>query len=201
MTYKIHRKTAFTLIELLTVVVLMMVFMALAVPAVNSMLSGLNITRAGQQFADQIISGRQSALTRNRDVEVRFIEYGSGGSTGFRGMQIWMVDEAGSVRTPISRMVTLPDGVIINSNTSYSPLVFGQGSTISGQTNFGARGMCQYKGFRFRANGQTDISTGNGTNSLNFITLQSATDAGSPPKNFFTIQINPFTGKLNVLRP
>ena len=194
-------RAAFTLVELLTVVALMVIFLAFAIPAVSSVLSGLRLSRGGQQIADQIILGRQTALTRNRNVEVRFIRLTDPPTPGYRGVQIWMVDEAGTVRSPVSRMITLPDSVIINSNSSYSPLVFGSGSTVSGQTNFTPYGSCQYTGFRFRANGQTDIPTGNGTNSVNYITLQNATDSGSPPKNFFTIQINPLTGKVAVLRP
>ena len=198
---QIRMRPGFTLVELLTVVALMIVFLALTVPAMNSMLAGLNISRGGQLFADQIILGRQNALTRNRDVEVRFINLSDGMNRGYRGVQIWMVDEAGSTRSPISRIVTLPEGVIVNTNASYSPLLFGNGATISGQTNFSSRGLCEYKGFRFRANGQTDIPSGSSTNSQNFVTLQNVNDSASPPKNFVTIQINPFTGKLNVLRP
>ncbi len=65
--------TAFTLIEMLVVVALMLIFLSLAVPAVSSVLAGVNLGRGGQQIADQIMLGRQNALTRNCSVEVRFI--------------------------------------------------------------------------------------------------------------------------------
>lgn len=195
----VFRKPAFTLVELLAVMAVMAIFLAFAIPAMNGMLAGLNIHQGGQAFADQILLGRQNALSRNHDVEVRFVDLGSGGLESYRGMQIWMVDETGTRHFPISRTLALPDGVVINAN--FSPLVFGDGATVSGQTNFGAWGTCQYRGFRFRANGQTDIPTGSGTNSVNYFTLQNAADSSSRPRNFFTIQINPLTGKLNVLRP
>jgi hypothetical protein len=31
--------------------------------------------------------------------------------------------------------------------------------------------------------------------------LQSATALGTPPKNYYTLQINPITGKVIVFRP
>ena len=193
--------TAFTLIELLVVVALMLILLSLAVPAVNSVLAGVNLGRGGQQIADQIMLGRQNALTRNRSVEVRFIHLDKQPTPGYRALQIWMVDETGLNRAPISRIVMLPDGVLINSNSTYSPLLFGDGATVSGHADFPSLGSCAYTGFRFRANGQTDIPTGSGTNTVNFITLQGANDKDNPPRNFFAVQVNPLTGTVATFRP
>lgn len=193
--------TAFTLIEMLVVVALMLIFLSLAVPAVSSVLAGVNLGRGGQQIADQIMLGRQNALTRNCSVEVRFIHLDERPTPGYRALQIWMVDETGLDRTPISRIVKLPDGVLINSNSSFSPLLFGDGATVSGHANFPSLGSREYTGFRFRANGQTDIPTGSGTNTVNYITLQGANDRDDPPRNFFAIQVNPLTGTVATFRP
>jgi uncharacterized protein (TIGR02596 family) len=197
-----HRTTAaFTLIELLVVVALMLIFLSLAVPAVNSVLAGVNLGRGGQQIADQIMLGRQNALTRNRNVEVRFIQVDKPPTPGYRAVQIWMVDETGLNRIPISRMVTLPDGVLVSPDTAMSPLIFGDGATVSGRADFPSLGSCEYRGFRFRANGQTDIPTGSGTNTVNYVTLQGANDTEKPPRNFFAIQVNPLTGTVATFRP
>lgn len=194
------RHGAFSLIELLVVIGIMLVVLTFAAPAVSSLVAGVNLSRGGQQFADQILLGRQTALTRNRDVEIRFVKL-TNNTPAFRGVQVWMVDEGGTSRSPVGRMTLLPEGIIISTNATLSPLLFGNGATISGETNFGSYGRCQYAGFRFRANGQTDLPTGKSTNSANFITLQNLSAQGDPPENFFAIQINPLTGKVAVLRP
>ncbi len=35
----------------------------------------------------------------------------------------------------------------------------------------------------------------------NWMTVQAATDTASPPQNYYTLQINPITGKVLTYRP
>lgn len=193
---------AFSLLELLVVMALLIVLMALATPAVNSLMTGANLSRGGQQFVDQILLARQTAITRNRDVEVRFFDLGSADAPSW-SVQLWIADETGTNRSPAQRLQRLPEGITISPAPEFSPLLFGAGATISGNANTSSHGDKPFVGFRFRANGETDIPSETGTNSAsNFLTLQYARhkDAALPP-NFFGIQVNPFTGRVTVYRP
>lgn len=192
----------FSLVELLVVVAVLAILLTLSVPAANQLLSSTTLARSGQQFSDQLVLAWQTAITRNRDVEVRFIEMGDEGDRKFRAMQAWIVDDRGMEREPLGRMVRLPDTIVINEAPANSPLVFGSGATLSGTDHFGAAGDARYVGFRFRANGETDLSGGSVGSGNNFFLLQHLRDpADAVPDDFYAIQINPLTGRVSAFRP
>lgn len=197
------RSPAFTLIELLLVISIAAILMTLVAPKLNSIAMGSNLTRAGQLVGDEIARARQEAVTGNLDVKVVFfyLPATNGRSTaGWAGMQIWRVVQTnnGPSDKPLSRVVTFPQGVNISppDTTTLSPLL--TGTAITGTTSLPAYGSVPYVGFRFRANGATDSSV-TGTN--NFLTLQNANTKGPVPANYYTIQVNPLTGKVTVFRP
>jgi len=182
-------RRAFSLIELLVVVAIFALLATLAVPALSSIRGAGNISRGGQTLADLIILARQEASTKNRDVEVRFIDV-PGDDPGFRAAQLWLIAETGPTR--IGRIERLPDRIIISSNMALSPLL---GSDNLGTTNFGAMGVRGYRGFRVRAGGSLDASV---TTTNNFLTVHSANDSNIPPENFYAVRVNPITGRVTV---
>lgn len=198
-----ERREAFSLVELLIVVGLIVIMLSLAVPAVNTVMISTNLNRGGQAFVDQIILARQMALTRNRDIEVRFWELTNSSTQGYRAIQLWLVDENGTNRFPLTRITQLPEGIIINTNPNLSPLLFGPNVPIRGETNFPSYGKARYVGFRYRANGEADISIGSGGKSAsNFLTIQHfSSEADTLPPNFYGIQVNPLTGRVTTYRP
>jgi len=183
---------AFTLLELLVVMAIVILLASMAVPAFNSITVGSNLNRAGQIIGDQISLARQEAVTKNREVQVRFYDVATNQS--WRGIQIWRVEQTdvGTNNIAVNHMITLPEGIVINPATNLSPLLTADGS-LNGTGN-----VPQYKGFRFRANGATDstVTAANG-----YVTLQQANAQGNPPKNYYTVQINPVTGKVLAFRP
>jgi len=68
------RNRGFTLVELLTVMAVMGILMVLTVPAVGPLIQSYNLNRAASLVTDEFTFARQSALTKNTDVEVRFIK-------------------------------------------------------------------------------------------------------------------------------
>jgi len=186
----------FSLIELLTVIAILAILATLIVPAVTSISRGSNLNRGGQIVSDQLALARQEAVSKNRDVEVRFYEFTTGLSPGWRGMQLWRVEQTptGPVTNASSRVSVMPEGIVMASN-NLSPLIMA--SPLSGSATLPAYGATPYRAFRFRANGA--LETGVGIN--NYVTLVNATDTGNPPANYYTIQINPLTGKASVFRP
>jgi len=97
---------------------------------------------------------------------------------------------------PLGRMQTFPDGVILSSNATLSPLLTAYTALTS--TNIASRGTVEVAEFRFRPNG---FLAGNITSSNNFITLQNITAKGNPPANYYTIELNPVTGRAAIFRP
>jgi len=169
-------------VELLLVMAILTILAALVAPSLSSVFRGSNLNRAGQMLGDQFALARQEAVTRNRDVIIQFSFITNGATTGWSGIQILRVEySSGGVTTnvPVSRRLLLPEGVIIATNGNLSPL-------LSSST------------FRFRANGVLE-STITATN--NYVTLINAADSGKPLANYYTVQINPMTGKSKVFRP
>jgi len=194
-----RRTGAFTLIELMIVIAIASLMMVMAVPALHTLLAGTNLDRAGQQLGDAILRARQEAVSRNREVDVLFYDFSSGGPRGWCGVQSFRIDQtaAGSTSTPLGRLLVVPTGIIISASPTLSPLLAAD-SSLQGSTNLPAYGEAGTAGFRYRADGTVanPVTTAN-----NFLTLQSVTATGSPPANYYTIQVNPITGKVTLFRP
>jgi uncharacterized protein (TIGR02596 family) len=187
---------AFSLIELLVVVAIFSIMVALVIPAFTQVRAAGVLTRGGQVLADQIALARQEASTKNRDIEVRIVDV-TGGSPNpvYRAVQLWMRGEPAT--RPLGRIEQLPDGVVVSSDTSLSPLL-GASPIVGGTAVFGALGSCPYQGFRIRADGTLDAGV---TLSNNFLTVQSANDVTVPPSNYFTVRVNPVTSQVTIHRP
>jgi len=189
-----HCHLAFSLVELLVVIAIMALLIAAAVPALSSVAQGSNLHRAGQMVGDQITLARLTAVSRNREVQVRLYELTSGLDSGWRGLQVWRIEQSatGSIGVPASRLLFLPDGVLIESDRS--PLLDAD-ATVVGVDHLPSRGSVHYKGFRFRPNGAMSAGV---SASNNYLTLRPTKEGGS---NYYTVQVAPLTGKTTVYRP
>ena len=191
-------RQGFTLLELLVVLTIMGIILGLTAPAFTSIAVGSGLNRSGQILSDQLALARQEAVTKNRDVQIWFVELEDAFHVkAYRGLQIVRVDEGrtGPEINLVGPLKRLPDGFIINATPEYSPLLNAGG--ISGNHGFSGYGDVAYRGLHIRANGSLDSAVGND----NFVTLQSAREARSSPKNFYTIQISSITAKVTIYRP
>ncbi len=190
---------AFTLVELLVVVAILCVLMALSLPALNSALAGSNLTRGSQFMEDAFLLARQEAVSKNREVEVRFYSFPVNGAAGWRAAQVFRVEQASGAASlvPVDRVVPLPNDIVISSSAALSPLLSADAS-IQGTVVLPGYGSATYAGFRYRPDGSTGSVV---TSANNFLTFQEANDPASPPKNYCTLQINPVTGKVSSYRP
>ncbi len=188
---------AFSLIELLVVIAIMGILAAAALPAISSITQAGGVARGGQILGDLIILARQEAAAKNRDIEVRIIDVADPLWPGYRAVQLWLVDESGANPSPLGKIQKLPEAIVIASNDALSPLLIAD-TTVSGTTNFGGLGSRPFNGFRVRASGSLPSAI---TSSNNFLTVQLARDTGVPPANYYTVRVNPVTGRVTIHRP
>ncbi len=151
---------------------------------------------------DQISLARQTALAKNRNAEVRFYKKKSliGSDVNFIGMQVWSQTSRDGVISyqPDSRVTWLPDGLKILQSETYSPLIGAQFASEIGSDEL-PTGAESYVAVRFRATGSPEAEL---KKENNFITIVSERESGGArPLNYFTVQIDPLTGRTAVYRP
>lgn len=123
---------AFSLVELLVVMSIIVIIASFAVPAIGTILRGSQLTQSSQQVIDHIALARQMALSRNRNMQVRFYKFGdpetpgqtaTDPSTGyFRALQTFEILDNGAA-IPVSKPIRLPNAVLINESVQLSTLI------------------------------------------------------------------------------
>jgi uncharacterized protein (TIGR02596 family) len=207
-----RQPAAFSILELLVVIAIIAILATLATAGLDSVSRSAKLASAAQRLGDQIALARQTAAARNLPVEVRLyklpdFDQTSGSPTVWRGLQVFLVE--GGNATPVTRPLFFPNRVIVSENGAVSPLLqnstSGLGEEITPLGRVGAFGSAdvRYKSFTIRPNGT--LTASNNIPSENwFLTLHHENDPkpdGDKPANFATIQINPITGKVSILRP
>lgn len=204
---------AFTLVELLVVMAIMIILLALVLPATTSLMRSMNIGRAASMITDEMNFARQTALARNRDVEVRLYAFPSALNNGikqFRAIRTLLADGTDATKSvPLSRIKYLPDPIIISKQSAFSTLLDYGNSSRSGLVHTNetvpSAGSVEYVSFLFRANGGTSLkplSPPTGNWYLTLYAENAPTDgANNLPKNYFTAQIDPVTGRVRSYRP
>lgn len=206
-------RCAFTLLELLVVIAVVGVLAAFIAPAVNTMLRSSRLTQAGDHVVAVLGLARQTALTTNHSVEVRFYQYGDPAVPGekadapatgsYRAFQIVEFKDGGTELK--GRVEVLPSSIIFDSGATLSTLL---GSALAKTWTdvppqipaAGRNYNC--RAFRFLADGSTNLPGTGGT--LWFITLHNLVEGdgrATPPPNYTTLKIDPVNGSLKVYRP
>lgn len=190
-----HPSKAFSLMELLAVMAIVGVLFALMIPAVNSISGGASVTQSGQVINDQLSLARQLAVGRNLNVEIRFIqeEEGEGSGVFYEALQLWELDRSGGNPQPLGRLVRLPGSTVVNGNLS--PLLTPAGGTSA---KFASLGERPYTALRFRPNGRMAAQQ---PMDQSVLTTQLRREDPDDPDNYFTLQINPLTGRITAYRP
>lgn len=218
-------RQGFTLVEMLAVITVIAVLMALAGPVMFKGVSSSKLKGAGERMLGALSEAQQTVSTKNNTIEMRFYKFDgsvSGAATGFRAYQLFKISTApGSnqeTAAKASECIKLPDGVMISDSSIFSPIL--SGSTLPDtENNASVKNTASYVALRFLPDGTmrmissaTGETTGTAPAAMTFSELQKSfltllADDGKTygatnmPRNFFTIQIDPYTGKSRSYRP
>ena len=197
---------AFTLVELLVVISLVTLLIRIAVPATSGTIKANQISMGIQTVVDELSLARQTALSQNRVVEVRFYKFKSSERMAqtdeVAALQTLLFDETNTIAKPVGEVKYLPQGAVISDDASLSSML--SSSRVKTWTDTDPkrplmRGIdVSYSAYRvrFRPDGSTDLGTGDW-----FLTVHGSQDTGSPPPNHAAIQIDPYNGSLRLYRP
>ena len=204
---KRHPLHAFTLVEMLAVMGVIVIMIAVVAPAALQTLRGSNISQSGETVGDLFNQARQTAITTNHVVQVRFYKLpvtSTDSATNFAGMQLFRVEDTGKT-TPITKLQTLRPNIIFAAGSAYSTILSQASSvaSVSGTDQLPAYNSspgCDYIGFQYLPDGSTDLSptaTGGW-----FVTLvQADVQLSGQPRNFYTLRVEPLYGHTHIYRP
>lgn len=194
----------FSLVELLVVIAILAVVSVISAAAYRGVTESSALNSAGSQLTGQLYLARQNAISQNRIVEMRFYKLADrndAARTAYLAMQPFVI--TASTTNALGKPVYLPSRVQISDDPGLSNLMnspdalVGTGSSAN-FTLSGAGNNYSYIGFRYKPDGSTTLK------SRTFLTLHSANDPGTgakPPRNWFSVQIDPVTGTLQSFRP
>lgn len=210
-------RRAFTLIELLITMAIMIVLLGLVAPSVAPLIRSSNLNKAASMITDELNKARQLALTQNKDVEVRFYKLPSKTSPSdlqYRAFRCFAATTNNSTRSPLSPVRYLPEPIIFATDPDKSgnivSTILDIGNTsrsglTSGSESIPSAASATYISFLYRPTGGTslapvDTSTGNWYLTLYAENMPKTPDTGIPA-NYFTAQIDPVTGHVRTYRP
>ena len=210
------RQRAFTLIELMVVILVIGVVMSLTVPAVLSALKGNKLTIAADLLRAQLTYAQLQAQKENAPIQVRFFQYKDptlpGSEDKFRAYQFFRrsafdhndqystsVNKSVEVMEPVTPLRKLPPPIVFADSERISTLLGLQ--KVRGEVPYKRNRTlnAQFVAFDFQPSGLTNL----GGSKQWYVTLvdEKKERGAGIPDNFATVQIDPFTGSVRLIRP
>ena len=203
------------MIEMIVVIAIIGLLMIVIVPVTWQVFSSTRLNKSANTVWDALTEAQTLAIIRGMDVEVRLyetVDKSNGDTTPLlRGIQLYApqspdaladVDDTNaalngtstSIAVPAGPMQWLESSICISESSSLSSIL----ALPQRTDNNAVDGAANYWSFHFLSDGSTDLMVG----SPWFLTVleKRYLSLGVPP-NFYTIQIDPTTGRLRQFRP
>jgi uncharacterized protein (TIGR02596 family) len=200
--------SAFSLVDLLLVIVLISGLMVLLAPAFNGISGGNKVTEATNQVAAELGDARQISLAKTRPIEIRFYKVPGETTNSEEVYRAFRMVES-DTGTALDKVYRLPRGVILTDDPKYSTILSNLNLHSGSETVPGlGSGKVDYVAVRFKANGETSLDplgAGSGATRdewfLSVIRENAKPGTDRPADNFGTIHIDPLTGRTRIYRP
>jgi uncharacterized protein (TIGR02596 family) len=206
---KIH---SFTLVELMAVMAIAGILALLSLIAYTQIIRSESLTTGAQVLSSALQMARQNAVTLDTDVEFRLYRVPVASSanpttdpldtTGYRAFQTFAVSPTST--NALNQVSFLSGPVYISSTGSVSSLATNTivevaGSTLPAIPTYGQNYSAEV--FDFSPSGGLELPM----TSQWYLTMELVGDVstGTPPlpKNYASIQLDPFTGRPTTYRP
>lgn len=184
-------RRAFTLIELLATLAIVILLAALVAPNVISVLGANRITEGARALLDQIDAARQHAFVQGLTVEVRLLK--KPGEMHYTGIQRYVSGQ------PLDPVTSLPAGAAILDDATYSPWV----SEMPDGASSGTAGLWStgtYRSFKIRPSGGIEPTVVNRCRLFLTVAADRPVSAGGLA-NYATVQLNPSTARPLLYQP
>jgi len=196
-----------TLIEILSVLAILAILLVAGTPVAFGVMQASRLGSSGDSVLARLLEAQQMAITQDTDVEVRIYE-GSDSTPRWCALQTYVlkissdpaVDATGEgTFQPAETIFRLDSSVAINNQAKLSTLFNLKAVAEDASAVNPGVGLTRHVAFRFHSDGSTDLTPGKSW----FLTLVAQTSAAdpSPPANYYTIQIDPATGRMRTFRP
>lgn len=195
----------FSLVELLTVMALLAVLAVLVLPSIRGISSSTELTISAASVVDSLNLARQTALSVNRPVEVRFYQVPdpTDATPAFRAMASYVLGH--NQTNPIGRPVWLRNGVVMSDTAPFGTLLEGLPEGSSPLSSLGPT-TYSYRSLIFRPDGTAALPNtspfgGGDTWHVMLYNASRPPNGTTPPHNHVTIQVIPETGRTRTFQP
>lgn len=201
--FRMNRR-GFTLVELLVVLAVVAMLLLLAVPSLVGSSAATQLTTAGDLLLNRLSEAQQEAIASDSEIQVSFYKRtnprGLESAPQVRSFRTFVLDSlhyegAGKGDSADSTAETrLPEGIVISSKPKITSF-FDSAPELEGGSGAGEPKLY----LTFLPDGSTSLPPGNPW----FLTLVSEESEATQgvPANFYTIQIDPVTGRIRSFRP
>ena len=191
----------YTLVEIMTVIVIAAILFGIGIPAFTTMIQGSNMTVAIRQLSAKISAARAYAVTNRCKVAVLLMENGIKEDYCYSAYRVCVVGDDNSFQEWIEdeNWKVLPKGVLRKSISSVSTVT---AIPAADTTAIGGSSLTSASALIFKSNGQKDTTT------ATIIQLSQGRYVGGSAVYterdgdgkiiYHPIEINPYSGKVTV---
>jgi uncharacterized protein (TIGR02596 family) len=200
-------RKAFSLIELLTVIAIMGVLLAFSIGGYFTITSSTLLTSTGDELVGKLVQAQQRAIAESTQVEVRLYKYTTENNEDVEWSLALTRRDLEGVSRALENPYYLPRGVTLHQSSALSPLLSELPETEDADRIIRKpddEGTATYTSFRFFSDGGTDLPDNSGSGDtwhITIVTAGSDVTSQTPPKNFFTIRVDPYSGSIRSFRP